>query len=154
MTGLLLTLGPWAVWGCVGRPEATPAVVAPAVDTPAVVAPAPSAPGEDGDWASLGLDALGVSNLSGALGEARFEVRDADHHRFPETLNAQLAPLGWTLTQEQRKEDMRVWTFTRGDQRWEIGLLRLPGMPNARGSATWATSAVLPTWAALNPPPA
>jgi hypothetical protein len=154
MTGPMLTLGLWAVWGCVDRPEATPTKATPAVVAPAEVTPAPTSPGEDGDWASLTLDAMKVSNLSGALGEARFEVLDADYHRFPEALQAQLVPLGWTLAKEQQKEDMRVWTFTRGDQRWEIGLLRLPGMPNARGSATWATSATLPAWAALNPPPA
>lgn len=138
---------------CLGRSTEPPVVETPAVDTPSPPR-TPSFPGDGGDWASLELPNVGVTGLTGTWGEARFEVPAKLHHQLPEQLTARFVASGWALTGETARDDMRVWTYGRGDQRWELGVLRLPGMPGARGSLLWSTTTALPPWSALNPPAA
>lgn len=146
----LLTLA-----ACIGgpaEPPVTQAPEAPAPEAPAPEAPRPPAfPGDGGDWASLGLADLGVTP-TGARGEARFMLPVEAHHSLPEQVTARFVSFDWALTGETARDDMRVWTYSRGEQRWELGVLRLPGMPRAQGSLMWSTTTTLPPWAALNPP--
>jgi hypothetical protein len=143
----------FALAACLGPSTDAPPTVSPTPEAPAAEAPRPVLfPGDGGDWSSLDLDTLGVLGLTGARGEARFELPAEAHHSLPEQITARFVSFDWALSTETARDDMRVWTYRRGDQRWELGVLRLPGMPNARGSLLWSTTTALPAWSALGPP--